>query len=132
MSTGSLDEDRETNVNDARESFGRLRRLRRPSEFRQVFRDGSSVADDVLVVYGLSRSEGPGRLGLAVGRRIGNAPRRNRWKRLIREAYRRHVTDVDGLDIVVIPRPTAAPNYRDLTTRLPRLIRRLNQRLHRS
>jgi ribonuclease P protein component len=124
--------DKKTDTDGVNQRFGRLRRLRRPSEFRQIFRDGRSVADDVLVIYGLNRSSGPGRLGLAVGRRLGSAPRRNRWKRLIREAYRRHVTQVDGLDIVVIPRPTATPNYGDLTTRLPRLIRRLNKRLGRS
>jgi ribonuclease P protein component len=96
-----------------------------------VFRKGLSVADDVLVIYGCSRPEGPGRLGLSVGRRVGHAPRRNRWKRLIREAYRRHVTDADRLDIVVIPRPQATCDYADLAIRMPRLVERLKSRLNR-
>ena len=54
------------------------------------------------------------RLGLSVGRRVGNAVTRARHKRLLREAFRltRHTWptlpgDAGGLDLVVVVRPHA-------------------------
>ena len=49
------------------------------------------------------------RLGITVGRRVGNAVVRNRVKRLIREWFRRERSAIGaGWDIVVIARPAAA------------------------
>ena len=42
------------------------------------------------------------RLGIIATRRLGNAVRRNRAKRLVREVFRRNKTAL-GLDIVVLP-----------------------------
>jgi ribonuclease P protein component len=111
------------------EGFGRSKRLRRPGEFQRVFQQGRSVADDVLVVYGVANDLGRGRLGLSIGRKLGNAPQRNRWKRVIREVYRRNASTAAGLDIVLIPRRAAKCDYADLAVRVPRLIERLKKRL---
>ncbi len=85
-------------------------RLSRSSDFKRVYRQGSSVASRFLVVYYFKRSsetngEGP-RLGLSVSKRLGAAVVRNRIKRLLREAFRA----CDGrlapeYDYVVIARP---------------------------
>ncbi len=44
------------------------------------------------------------RLGVAATRRLGDAVRRNRAKRLVREVFRRNKT-LPGFDVIVVPRP---------------------------
>jgi ribonuclease P protein component len=55
-----------------------------------------------------SVSEGPARLGLVVSKKVGNAPARNRVKRLCRECFRTLAGFAPpGIDLVVIARPGA-------------------------
>lgn len=46
--------------------------------------------------------QGPIRLGITVTRKVGNAVRRNRIKRLVREWFRQRRESVKGLDLVII------------------------------
>jgi len=51
----------------------------------------------------------PPRLGVTVTRKVGNAVTRNRIKRWVREAFRRHRVDLrSGLDMVWVAKRTAA------------------------
>lgn len=110
--------------------FPRRYRIRRQIDFDRAFRSGVVAADPVLVVHG-SRNDLPhSRLGLSISRRVGKAVLRNRWKRLIREAFRRCREELPGgYDFVVRPRRGAVPDYRAIRRSLPRLARRLVQRL---
>ena len=87
------------------ETFPAEYRLRHPAEFRRVFDRRRSVSDDKLIVYACENLQAHSRLGLSVSRKVGGAVARNRWKRLIREAFRRSRGQLPGgLDFVVIPR----------------------------
>jgi ribonuclease P protein component len=88
------------------------RRLSRSTEFQRVYRQGRSKANRHLVLYSFARGEGDAarpRLGVSVGRKVGNAVTRNRVKRTIREAIAELEPQLtDGLDYVVLARPDAA------------------------
>jgi len=85
-------------------------RLSRSSDFRRIYRQGSSTASRFLVLYSFKRpaetdAEGP-RLGLSVSKKLGGAVVRNRVKRLLREAFQGcagHLSE--EYDLVVIARP---------------------------
>lgn len=85
-------------------------RLSRSSDFQRIYRQGSSTASRHLVLYAFRRAdgaptEGP-RLGLSVSKKLGGAVVRNRVKRLLREAFAAHESQVSReYDVVFIARP---------------------------
>jgi len=90
----------------------RYHRLRTRGDFDAVFRGGRFVRRTEMTVRAMPNGLAHARLGLVVGRRHGNAVRRNRMKRLLREAFRRnrHLLSTP-CDIVVAPRS----GWRDLS-----------------
>lgn len=85
-------------------------RILRKADFDRVYQRRQSVADGVIVVYGCENGLDHPRLGLSVSRRVGPAVLRNRWKRVIREVFRRMRTELPpGIDLVVAPRQGAEP-----------------------
>lgn len=88
------------------QSFGKARRLRRRAEFQRVFDSGRRAHGRYLSIVAAPNQTGMSRLGIVASKKLGNAVRRNRAKRLIREIFRRSIALSSGLgvDIVVIPR----------------------------
>ncbi len=56
---------------------------------------------DYLVLFVLAKQEGLPRLGLTATRKVGNAVARNRARRQLREAFRRHRAAFGTDDVVV-------------------------------
>jgi ribonuclease P protein component len=102
-------------------SFPKRLRLLRHAEFERVFAARRSAADRLLTVYGLANECGHARLGLVASRRIGNAVVRNRWKRLLREAFRLSQYDLPTLDLICIPRAGIEPDLASLQQSLKTL-----------
>ncbi|HEX2971161.1 MAG TPA: ribonuclease P protein component [Tepidisphaeraceae bacterium] len=86
--------------------FPKSHRLRSRVEFSAVFEAKVSDARGPLIMYALPNKLNHPRLGLVVGRRLGTATKRNRIKRLLREAFRLHQYDLpQGYDFVIVVRP---------------------------
>ncbi len=108
-----------------RPTFPKSVRLLRKADFDEVFAWKLSAADGNLVVYGKPNALGHARLGLVVSRKVGNAVRRNRWKRVLREAFRLSRAELPRLDFVVLPRSRETPALDPIGASLRQLAWRL-------
>jgi ribonuclease P protein component len=105
-------------------------RIRRAGDFQRAFRRRSSVADAWIVVYGYPNGLPHPRLGISASRRVGGAVIRNRWKRLLREAFRLTREQLpEGMDLIVLPRPNVEPELKSLVESLPELASRLARKM---
>lgn len=90
-------------------SFPKGERILKPDDFTRVRKTGKRVSTGSLTIYILVTDLGVRRLGLAVSSRVGNAVRRNRIKRLLREAFRLNKALLPASsDILVSVKSTAA------------------------
>jgi ribonuclease P protein component len=79
--------------------------LRSPREFDAVYAAKARESRGPLTVHALPNDLGHPRLGLSVSRKVGTAVRRNRIRRLLREAFRLMQHDFPrGYDLVLVVR----------------------------
>ena len=84
----------------------------------------------LLTLVACDNDLGYDRLGLAASRKLGGAVSRNRAKRLLREAFRRHKRAAPtGADVVALPRPSlVAKSQADVDREYADLLRRLERK----
>lgn len=81
-------------------------RVKKNSEFQAIIQSGKSFANREFVIYYKEKQDQTHfRVGISVGKKLGNAVTRNRLKRLIREAFRELDHNiVRNVDIIIIAR----------------------------
>ena len=107
-------------------------RIRRGGDFNQCY-NGIRAGDAHLLVFAIRNEKENSRVGVSVSKKHGNAVKRNRKKRLLREAYRGLQHDLpQGLDLVLVPRQRADSELGDFKSSLKELTRKLLRRLESS
>jgi ribonuclease P protein component len=113
-------------------------RLRSAKDFERVWREGQSHAHPLVVLVSCRRpAEGepagtsaqpPARCGFVAGKKVGSAVRRNRAKRLLREAVRvRQDALAPGWDLVFVARsPLAEAALNQAQAAVNQLLKRAN------
>jgi len=79
--------------------------MRRQSDFQRVKRSGKSWAHPLAVLQAITNSLPYSQIGFVASKYVGNAVKRNRAKRLLREAFHRHGTNIlPGWDLLLVAR----------------------------
>ena len=84
-------------------------RVKKEQEFQKVFQTGQSYANRKFVVYVLPKEQEHFRVGISVGKKVGNAVARNAVKRKIRASIFEMREQIDPhVDFIVIARPSVS------------------------
>ncbi|MGL6077019.1 MAG: ribonuclease P protein component [Fimbriiglobus sp.] len=108
--------------------FTKAQRLTKTAEFQAVFGLKKSAADRVLLIYAGPTVSPQPRLGVSVSKKAGNAVRRNRYKRLFREAFRLEQHSLPNADFVLVPRGSAPATLEEYRHSLVKLARQITAR----
>ena len=98
----------------------------RRSDFDAVYQSGRRATSRQFAVFFRPNGRAVSRFGSSVKRALGNAVRRNRMRRRVREIVRLHRREIPaGFDVVVHPRRSVATaEFAGLAAELMDLLRR--------
>lgn len=113
-------------IHDMNERLRRVERITRQKEIDAVYRHGRRRKGEFLRLHILENGRDLSRLAISVPRRVCGAVLRNRWKRLLRESFRRNKAAFGpGLDVVAVPtRPPNGLKRQDVEAAMMRLLRK--------
>lgn len=111
--------------------MAKLQVIKKSKEFRRIFRQGCSVADDKFVLIARKNDRSSTRFGFSISKKIGNAVTRNRLRRVLKEVCRLNTEMfLHGYDYMIIARKGSSDtDFHDLKSRMECLVRRLRKKL---
>jgi ribonuclease P protein component len=110
-------------------NYAKKHRLQHALQFDAVYAGKTRDTRGPLTCFAIPNDLGHPRLGLSVGRKVGTAPKRNRIKRLLREAFRLLQHDLPrGYDIVINVRPHETALLADYQRMLSAAMVKLHQK----
>lgn len=108
-------------------------RVKKNSEFQEILKTGKSFANRELVIYYKEKPlQTHFRIGISVGKKIGNAVTRNRIKRYIRQSFiQLEDIVIPEIDIIIIARkPAVDMDCKQIKNSLIHLLRKQNLLLY--
>lgn len=88
--------------------FSKLSRLLKRCDYKRLYHHGSSVAGKYIIVDCLQGATQFPKLGITVTKKFGKAHDRNRFKRIVREAFRQAQSSLpQDIEINIRPRMLA-------------------------
>jgi ribonuclease P protein component len=117
-----------------RRTFGKDERIREKKDYLNIYQQGRRSHSRHFIVIAHWNPSGKRRLGITIGKKVGNAVKRNRLKRLLREFFRLNKGQFPpSQDIVIMARwnkgargDMPALNYRDLCLELGSLLKKIS------
>lgn len=102
--------------------------LKQNYEFRRLYQRGASAVGGGMVLYCRKNRLGHNRLGITTSVKLGNAVKRNRARRRLREVYRLNSPQLrQGWDIILVARGrTLTAPWKELNGTFLRLSRKLD------
>ncbi|WP_018665268.1 ribonuclease P protein component [Heyndrickxia acidiproducens] len=92
-------------------------RVKKNTDFQDVFQNGKSYANRQFVVYVLKNTDHEHfRIGLSVSKKLGNAVKRNEIKRYIRQTFLELKEAIDPKNdyIIIARKPAAEMNFQEV------------------
>ena len=86
--------------------------LRKKADFDLLYKKGKSAGDKYVVIFSRENNFGFGRRAFLASKKVGNSVKRNRARRLMKEAFREILNDdeirknLENKDIILIARST--------------------------
>ena len=98
----------------------------RRDDFQRVWDSGKSWSHPLIIVRVAANGTEASRFGFVAGKKVGNAVRRNRTKRRLREAVRHRLAAIPpGWDIILISRAGADQvEFKDIDAAVESILKR--------
>lgn len=103
----------------------KLDRLKKPFEFRAVYKKAHPVESAIFVLYAVSNDLGLNRIGISCSKaKIPLATKRNRIKRLIKEVMlKKNPMLKKGLDLIfVVRKKNCTPDFKQVEENIDKLL----------
>jgi ribonuclease P protein component len=109
-------------------TFTKADRIRRPSEYRVLSKNGKRHYSDHFIIISRKNQISRSRLGITVSKKVGKAVTRNRIKRIIRETFRLNRSRItEQVDLNFIAKASAGKiEAEEIQKNLMRCFERLN------
>ncbi|MFO7882227.1 MAG: ribonuclease P protein component [Kosmotogaceae bacterium] len=88
--------------------------IRKKADFKRVLANGTVIEDKFFITFVIYNGLPFSRIGISIRKKFGNAVKRNRLKRLVKEVYRtRKLLFPSGYDILFIARRQLSDAFKE-------------------